>query len=309
MKFNKENLKEMVYNSNTKKWRKHLSYNYYIFKPFCKICGHPYLTSISKPGDFCSPECGFKGHIKDLTGERFGRLLVIKLIGRNKKRIYIWLCKCDCGNIKEVPMAYLTSGHTKSCGCLKKNWFEERPLYKGIIKNNIPLYDTYAYQIDWCEEVRRDPIDNDLLQVKCFYSDCRKWHTPKLTDVKRRIMALNDNITGEQHFYCSDECKKLCPIFWKVNYQAGHPKSQDNYRPYQKEWSDMVLEAANYKCEICGSNENLIAHHIKPVKTHPHLQADVDNGVCLCRECNSKYGHPKGTECSTGNLAKLVCNY
>lgn len=59
--------------------------------------------------------------MKDLTGKRFGRLLVIKRVGTNpKNRQYIWLCKCDCGNYKEALTSYLTTGDTSSCGCYRK---------------------------------------------------------------------------------------------------------------------------------------------------------------------------------------------
>lgn len=55
----------------------------------------------------------------DLTGQRFGRLLVVKLIDERKKpRILQWLCKCDCGNETIVVSQNLRKGHTKSCGCL-----------------------------------------------------------------------------------------------------------------------------------------------------------------------------------------------
>lgn len=57
----------------------------------------------------------------DFTGHRFGRLLVIKKeksisYGKTKKRA--WLCKCDCGIEKVLNTGALTSGNTKSCGCL-----------------------------------------------------------------------------------------------------------------------------------------------------------------------------------------------
>ena len=54
----------------------------------------------------------------DLTGERFGRLVALRYSGlRNQKRL--WLCRCDCGNQKEVRVEKLRSGATKSCGCLQ----------------------------------------------------------------------------------------------------------------------------------------------------------------------------------------------
>lgn len=55
----------------------------------------------------------------DLTGQRFGRLLVLRR-AENMGRQTAWLCKCDCGNEKAVPYWNLVSGQTKSCGCLVK---------------------------------------------------------------------------------------------------------------------------------------------------------------------------------------------
>jgi hypothetical protein len=59
------------------------------------------------------------GKIRDLTGQRFGRLIAIKPIGKNAANKYMWLCQCDCGNLKEVEGCKLTKDHTKSCGCLQ----------------------------------------------------------------------------------------------------------------------------------------------------------------------------------------------
>jgi len=56
----------------------------------------------------------------DLTGQRFGRLTVIKRCGTSKEGQKIYLCKCDCGNTKEVKSGNLKSGNVRSCGCLRK---------------------------------------------------------------------------------------------------------------------------------------------------------------------------------------------
>ena len=52
----------------------------------------------------------------DLTGQRFGRLVVI---GRSEEKRSYWNCKCECGNEIIVRGDSLRSGHTKSCGCYK----------------------------------------------------------------------------------------------------------------------------------------------------------------------------------------------
>lgn len=60
------------------------------------------------------------GKFIDLTGQRFGRLIVIERV-KSKNPNARWLCKCDCGNHKEVDAHALKSGNIKSCGCLAVN--------------------------------------------------------------------------------------------------------------------------------------------------------------------------------------------
>ncbi len=55
----------------------------------------------------------------NLTGQRFGRLTVIKRFPNDKNNSATWLCKCDCGNTKIVRGIDLTRGMTKSCGCFR----------------------------------------------------------------------------------------------------------------------------------------------------------------------------------------------
>jgi len=54
--------------------------------------------------------------IKDITGQRFGRLVAVKVAGRIRRK-FAWECACDCGNTIRVVGTNLRSGNTKSCGC------------------------------------------------------------------------------------------------------------------------------------------------------------------------------------------------
>jgi hypothetical protein len=54
--------------------------------------------------------------IRDITGQKFGRLTAIKRLGSSKRGQSIWLCRCDCGKIKEIVLTRLS--RVKSCGCL-----------------------------------------------------------------------------------------------------------------------------------------------------------------------------------------------
>ena len=55
----------------------------------------------------------------DLTGQRFGRLVVMERAGVKNNDV-AWMCKCDCGKAKVINGQSLRQGKTQSCGCLQK---------------------------------------------------------------------------------------------------------------------------------------------------------------------------------------------
>ena len=59
-----------------------------------------------------------KGKFEDLTGKRFGRLLVTSR-GPNQRQQPTWNCRCDCGAGKTMFGGNLRSGYSLSCGCLR----------------------------------------------------------------------------------------------------------------------------------------------------------------------------------------------
>ena len=71
----------------------------------------------------------------DLTGQRFGRLTVIKeadkYISPQGLKFVQWLCKCDCGNDTIVLATNLKKGTTKSCGCYNIEQAKKR-LFKDL---------------------------------------------------------------------------------------------------------------------------------------------------------------------------------
>ena len=70
-----------------------------------KSCGHCHKTTREWA----------MSRVQDITGQRFGMLVVLKELGNRKV-----LCKCDCGNEKIVNKGHLLHGEIKSCGCLLK---------------------------------------------------------------------------------------------------------------------------------------------------------------------------------------------
>lgn len=111
----------------------------------------------------------------DLTGQRFGRLLVVGLDDRNTHHTY-FVCQCDCGKVKSVRSDSLLCGAIQSCGCLhnevatenvqqnhKHKMSHTRPyeIWQGMKRRcynpNDARYDRYGGRgITICDEWRED---------------------------------------------------------------------------------------------------------------------------------------------------------
>lgn len=95
--------------------------------------------------------------IKDLTGQKFGRLTVIRRAGSNNSGRALWLCSCECGNDSIKVGKLLLNGHCKSCGCGE---------YENRVKNvtSHRLSDTRLYRI-W-----------KGIKQRCYYSKHKDYY-------------------------------------------------------------------------------------------------------------------------------------
>lgn len=101
----------------------------------CKCdCGSEVLVVTSRLRNGTTKSCGClskekaaermrdrRPPIKNISGQRFGRLTVIKLAPRNlwgNASSSYWVCQCDCGNTTITSANSLNTGKTRSCGCL-----------------------------------------------------------------------------------------------------------------------------------------------------------------------------------------------
>jgi hypothetical protein len=118
----------------------------------------------------------------DLTGQKFGRLLVLKLVGSDRNGQSRWDCICDCGKSTVIGGYKLKSGHTQSCGCLQaertsqsnKKRLTKHGMSFGSYKKGHRLYHIWRGMIDRC--------GNPNQTNYCYYGGrgiaiCHEWRT------------------------------------------------------------------------------------------------------------------------------------
>jgi len=87
----------------------------------------------------------------DLAGQRFGRWLVISRAAYRRGRAF-WLCRCDCGTVREVNARNMMIGESRSCGCAVYEEFKARQTKHGQARTRD--YGRWASMIDRCHNPR-----------------------------------------------------------------------------------------------------------------------------------------------------------
>jgi hypothetical protein len=107
----------------------------------------------------------------DLTGLRFGRLLVISRSSNSRRGLSRWRCACECGNRTIVQSGNLRTGHTQSCGCFHKERASAAKTIHG--GRYTPEYRVWSQMHGRCTQKKR----------KCFknyggrgISVCERWN-------------------------------------------------------------------------------------------------------------------------------------
>jgi 5-methylcytosine-specific restriction endonuclease McrA len=224
----------------------------------------------------CSRGCG---HVIDLVGKRFGRLVV----KRRTNGVSLCECLCDCGKTITVPPGKLTRSYRsqKSCGCGIR---EKANRIVGKIFGRLTVR-----RVEW---TKTRPIA--LCECKCG------------NETRVRVSQLLD----EAVLSCGclkNRRGKECPR-WRHDL-SQEERALSKARAYG--WPELkilvrrIFERDGYRCKCCGNYSSqghplvLNAHHLIPWSNNVELRLNESNIITVCYPCHrffhSLYGKNNNT--------------
>lgn len=183
-------------------------------------CGN--ITEISTAHIGKTQSCGcIKGEPpKDITGQRFGKLVALYRDGKHEKsHVSYWVCQCDCGRWTKVILTNLTAGHTQSCGmCLNSKG--ELKIYQILKDNKINFEEQKTF------ETCKFPNTNHPARFDFYLPDYN----------------LLIEFDGKQHF----EYNKNNNSFWNNKEEFEKCQYRDVYKTQWTEENNIKLKRIPY---------------------------------------------------------------
>ncbi len=224
--------------------------------------------------------------LKDISGQRFGRLVVISRTKNTRDNHTRWLCKCDCGKMLVVGGTVLRRKQ-QSCGCIRWEKFAQQ------VGAGHPMYGK-KHTIE-----ARTKIAASGVGRKSYLRD-DKWRAaararqlgkkPSLSAIEKQRKKISG---ANNHWWRGGVSLKN----WGIR------QAVQSIFEYQQ-WRSAVFHRDDFTCQDCGnkSGGNLQVHHKKPFQKIIDEYGitiiedarrcaelwDIFNGITLCVECHKK---------------------
>lgn len=140
----------------------------------CCDCGNTVSIQTAGLKNGHSTSCGCMPTFEDVSGKRFGKLVVIERIPGTHPTY--WKCLCDCGNTTQVRLEQLKKGKAKSCGCYAKEVARKLLTTHGL--SHTKEYKTAARRREKeRRKIRSDQLDIEWtvemeISLKKYYPKC-----------------------------------------------------------------------------------------------------------------------------------------
>jgi hypothetical protein len=189
-----------------------------------------------------------KSTLKDLTGLRFGRWLVLRRVPNRGKSV-MWECQCDCGTVKIVHGTSLKGGTSTNCGCVRlagiprTHGLTHHPLYRvwqrmkgctgspthqdyhhygarGISmcdqwKNDFHSFYTWSIEHGWEPglEIDRVDVDGDYCPENCRFTD----RSGQMRNTRRNHMLTLNGKTQPLVAWAEETGIKSSTLYGRLN--------------------------------------------------------------------------------------------
>lgn len=191
---------------------------------------------------------------QDLTGERFGRWVVLGVATRAKDAggVTRWRCRCDCGTEKIIAIGAIKAGQSSSCGCVKREIEAARTPRPWLRKHHCSTYERSRH---FREKYRLDGRTNRRAKER-YHANLDASRAYAIVCAQRRRVS----VVGA----------------------PGRGVTTGDWRS--------LLEQFGRRCAYCLTAEATTMDHVIPLSTGG--AHDIDNIVPACRSCNSrKHAH------------------
>jgi hypothetical protein len=184
----------------------------------------------------------------DLTGHRYGRLLVIGPKSIVNKHA-MWMCRCDCGTEKPVALSALRQGLTVSCGCHRDEVTVARSTTHGLTK--VPEYRVWTLMRQRCENPKfpayRDYGGRGI-------SVCERWQ-----EFENFYADMGSRPTPDHEIDRIDNDGPYAPVNCRWTTRTEQCNNKRNNRRLTHDGRTMT--AAEWSREL-GISQNLIANRL-----------------------------------------------
>ena len=231
-------------------------------------CGNEKIILSNSLMDGRTKSCGCI-RSPDLTGQRFGKLVAIERVKKDKHNYYMYKCLCDCGNEKVIRSKSLSGGETKSCGCITQLIDLEGRRFGRLIV--IKRAENKGTQTHW------------LCKCDCGNEKIVNGHSLKSGGTKS-CGCLHKERTSKEYSIASQ------------NRLYGRYKAGAKKRGYDFQISkDLFLELTKKNCFYCGAEPNHIIKNEFGTGDYLYNGIDridndkgyeIDNVVACCEACN-----------------------
>lgn len=173
----------------------------------------------------------------DMTGEKYGKLLVVEYAGKTQRGISLWKCKCDCGREVAVQSANLRNGHTKSCGCFRAEWCKENCTKHGL--EHTRLYGIWTDMIHRCHNPENSSYERYGARG---ISVCEEWRNDVRVFYDWAINnGYSDDLTIDRvdnnGNYCPDNCRWATRVEQASNRRSNILITRNGETKTMKQWA------------------------------------------------------------------------